>query len=151
MILQITQKNTYDCTKNAPVTELPATALKIGVHCRCFFREKSSRGCSVKGHSKRLWKIHRKMPVQKSPFWQSYNLVKKETSAQVYSCEFWKYFKSIFIENTSGQSLLTHSTEHQWTVVSVMPVMHVSIAMCRKNLVSIELIFRRGIHHKYYL
>ena len=34
------------------------------------------------------------------------NFIKKETQAQVFSCEFFKIFKNILLQNTSGQLLL---------------------------------------------
>ena len=35
--------------------------------------------------------------MQKTLFKTSYNIVRKETLAQVFSIEFWKFFKNIFI------------------------------------------------------
>ena len=35
-----------------------------------------------------------------------YNLIKKETPTQAFSCEFCKNFKVAFLQNTSGQLLL---------------------------------------------
>ena len=42
-------------------------------------------------------KINRRRPVQQSLFKTSCNIVRKETLAQVFSNEFWTFFKKVFI------------------------------------------------------
>ena len=54
--------------------------------------------CSVK---KNFYKIHRKTPVPRSFFnkvadLEAYDIIKKETLAQVFSCEFCEIFKNTY-------------------------------------------------------
>ena len=49
--------------------------------------------------SEKFRKIHRKTP-------KACNFIKKETLAQVISCEFYKNSKNTFLQNTSGRLLL---------------------------------------------
>ena len=48
-------------------------------------------------------KIQKKKKKKKKKLPQAYNFIKKETLAQVFSCEFWEIFKNTFFsKNTSG-------------------------------------------------
>ena len=53
------------------------------------------------------WKSFRKRTDlrQKQPQALACNFIKKETLAQVFSCEFWEISKNTFLQNTSGQLL----------------------------------------------
>ena len=46
---------------------------------------------------------------------QGCNFIKKETLAQVFSCEFCEFFKNTFLQNTSGRLLLTCFAPDQFT------------------------------------
>ena len=41
------------------------------------------------------------------------NFIKKETLAQMFSCEFWEISKNTFLQNTSGQLLLSFATSRR--------------------------------------
>ena len=45
--------------------------------------------------------MHRKTPVSEFLF-KACNFIKKDTLAQVFSCEFWEILKNTFFYNTSG-------------------------------------------------
>ena len=45
--------------------------------------------------------MHRETPVP-----QAYNFIKKETLAQMFSCEFCQISKNTFLQNNSGRLLL---------------------------------------------
>ena len=82
----------------------------IKVFCSClilldFFtllkvQKRSSRGVLQKRFSQKFYKIHRKTPVPESQRPQVCNFIKKETLAQVFSCEFCEISSStIFTEH----------------------------------------------------
>ena len=71
----------------------------------------SHQRCSVKKCSQKFHKIHRKTPVpgsliNKAAGLRPATLLKKETLAQVFSCEFCEISKKTFLQNTSGRLLL---------------------------------------------
>ena len=49
---------------------------------------------------------HKKAPVSEFLFDKVPDLIKKETLAQVFSCEFGEITKNTFLQNTSGRLLL---------------------------------------------
>ena len=61
--------------------------------------------CSVESCSLKCYKIHRKTHAPEPP---AYNFIKKETLAQVFSCEFCEISKNTF------------PTEHLWATASVI-------------------------------
>ena len=62
------------------------------------------KGCSYK-----FRKTHRKTPAAESLFWRpkTCNFIKKDALPQVFSCDFAKFLRKPFLQNTSGWLLLT--------------------------------------------
>ena len=71
----------------------------------------SHQRCSIEEGVLKIFKIDRKTPVPESFFNKVTGLrppalLKKETLAQVFSCEFCKILRTPFLQNTSGRLLI---------------------------------------------
>ena len=71
-------------------------------YCLLIITETVAQRCHVKKFSQKFHKIYMKTPVPESLFSEaeSCNFIKKETLAQVFSCEFCKIAKNTFSHRT---------------------------------------------------
>ena len=74
--------------------------------------------------SEKFRKIHRKTPVPEFPF--NKNFIKKETLAQMFSCEFCEIFKNTIFQNTPVRLLLSTQSQKstQW-LTKICQLIHV--------------------------
>ena len=90
-------ENASENTKKAKEKQLSETANPVKQHL-----EAVTRSCSAKKVSYKFRKIQRKAPVPESFFFrpEASNFIKKESLAQVFSCEFCEFCKNIFLYET---------------------------------------------------